>query len=134
MAYFSNGSEGMVFNEECATCPLGEEPCPVASVQIHYNYKAANNEVATAILNDLVRQNKDFSYVGCQMKRFVLELKGSEQMKINLEQAQCLVDNFGGDEDVEFELHDSNGHSGPGLYITDEYPEHGCIFLGKAGD
>lgn len=55
MAYFSNGCEGDVLDEQCANCPLGygwndpdqttlfdtepePRPCPVALVQLTYNY------------------------------------------------------------------------------------------------
>ena len=34
MAYFSNGSEGMCFEDQCAKCKYGQEPCPIAAVQI----------------------------------------------------------------------------------------------------
>ena len=54
MAYFSNGTEGMVFDEQCAKCKYGQHPCPIALVQILYNYDACNNEIATKILNTLV--------------------------------------------------------------------------------
>lgn len=78
MAYFSNGSEGEVFDAECAECPLGEKPCPIAGVHMIYNYKACNNEVATAILNDLVKQEQEepWRYIGCQMKPLIEALKG----------------------------------------------------------
>lgn len=76
MAYFSNGSEGMVFHEECTTCPLGEEPCLIAGVHLEFNYKQCNNEVATAIMNSLVKQGPGGEYIGCQMKRFVIEVAG----------------------------------------------------------
>ena len=57
MAYFSNGSEGMVFDDQCAKCKFGDKPCPIALVQINYNYDACNNEVARNILNTLVKQD-----------------------------------------------------------------------------
>lgn len=38
MAYFPNGSAGEVLDNQCAECPLGEGPCPVALVQMMYNY------------------------------------------------------------------------------------------------
>lgn len=57
MAYFSNSSEGAVFDEQCSRCKYGEEPCPIAAVQMIYNYDAVDNEVATNILNGLVRQD-----------------------------------------------------------------------------
>ena len=57
MAYFSNGSEGMVFEDQCARCFYGEKPCPIAWVQIEYNYEAVNNDIATKILNELVKND-----------------------------------------------------------------------------
>ncbi len=54
MAYFSNGSEGMCFDDQCAKCKYGRLPCPIALVQVTYNYEACNNEVATKILDTLV--------------------------------------------------------------------------------
>ena len=57
MAYFSNGSEGMVFDTQCGRCKFGLKPCPIAWVQMNYNYDAVNNDVATAILNDLVKDD-----------------------------------------------------------------------------
>ena len=54
MAYFSNGSAGACFDRECMECKYGEDPCPIALAQMEYNYEAANNEVATKILGDLV--------------------------------------------------------------------------------
>ena len=74
MAYFSNGSEGEVFDVECIECPLGETGCPVAGVQMSYNYKACNNPVAREILNDLVTQKRNGEYVGCQLKPLIEEL------------------------------------------------------------
>ena len=55
MAYFSNGSEGMCF--DCDGCLYAENACPIAWVQMNYNYDACNVEVARAILGDLVRQD-----------------------------------------------------------------------------
>ncbi len=57
MAYFSNGSEGKVFDKQCTKCKYGDKPCPIALVQNLYNYDAVNNEVASNILNELVRQD-----------------------------------------------------------------------------
>jgi hypothetical protein len=57
MAYFSNGTEGMVFDDQCGRCKYGEHPCPIALVQINYNYDAANNKVASDILNSLVKDD-----------------------------------------------------------------------------
>lgn len=57
MAYFPNGTSGMCFYEQCSRCRYGEGPCPIWRVQNDYNYKACNNEVASAILNDLVKDD-----------------------------------------------------------------------------
>ena len=57
MAYFSNGTEGMAFDDQCAKCKFGDLACPIALVQIHYNYGAVGNEVATQILNHLVKND-----------------------------------------------------------------------------
>jgi hypothetical protein len=68
MAYFSNGTEGEQFHNECGECILDECECPIVGVQLHFNYEACNNKTATAILNDLVKQGDKFEYIGCQMK------------------------------------------------------------------
>ena len=40
MAYFSNGTEGMYLDDQCAECIHAEEDacCPVAFVQMEFNY------------------------------------------------------------------------------------------------
>ena len=57
MAYFSNGSEGMCFDQQCSICKYGEDPCPIAWVQHEYNYEACNNKTARAILDYLIRND-----------------------------------------------------------------------------
>ena len=64
MAYFANGSEGALFEAECAGCVLGEEACPIAWVQTEYNYETVDYEVVSAILACLVKQDGR-----CSMKR-----------------------------------------------------------------
>jgi hypothetical protein len=64
MAYFSNGSAGEVFVEQCSTCRYGTKPCPIAMVQSVYNYDACINETASKILNDLVKNDGT-----CEMKK-----------------------------------------------------------------
>lgn len=66
MAYFSNGSEGMCFDEKCSDCKYGEEPCPIAFVQMEFNYEACNNKVARAILDHLVKDNGE-----CAMNKLI---------------------------------------------------------------
>ena len=57
MAYFSNGTEGTVFDHQCSLCKYGDKACPIAFVQYEYNYEACNNEVARKILDNLVANN-----------------------------------------------------------------------------
>ncbi len=57
MAYFANGEAGECFEEQCAKCKYGEEPCPIALVQMNYNYDACDNKTARAILNGLVKND-----------------------------------------------------------------------------
>ncbi len=54
MAYFSNGSEGMVFDDQCAKCKYGKMPCPIAFIQVDSNYDQIGNELATKIMTQLV--------------------------------------------------------------------------------
>ena len=75
MAYFSNGSEGILLDLECDECPLGpESPCPIYHVQASYNYESCNNKTAREILNCLVHQTPKYEYKGCQMKPLLEEL------------------------------------------------------------
>ncbi|KPJ65317.1 MAG: hypothetical protein AMJ43_11000 [Coxiella sp. DG_40] len=86
MAYFSNGTESESFVNECAECILGNEECPIRLVHLNYNYEACNNKVATAILNNLVRQ-ENFEYVGCQMKPLLDKLVGrTAGLKVHVKQ------------------------------------------------
>ena len=57
MAYFANSSEGAVFDRQCSQCRFGQEPCPIAMVQLDFNYRAVGNQLATDILNDLVKDD-----------------------------------------------------------------------------
>jgi len=57
MAYFANGSEGASFGEQCARCKYGDESCPIAIVQVMYNYEACNNPTARSILDELVKND-----------------------------------------------------------------------------
>ena len=62
MAYFSNGSEGACFDAQCAKCKFGQSNCPIALIQLTYNYDQIDNDVegdtvATKIMNELVKQD-----------------------------------------------------------------------------
>lgn len=82
MAYFSNSSDGATFDAQCGICKYGEEPCPIAYVQLTYNYDQSNNQVAKKILNDLVNEKGE-----CTMfKRFKKDFfdGGEKQMKLEI--------------------------------------------------
>jgi hypothetical protein len=57
MAYFSNGSEGMCFDDQCQKCKYGENYCPIWGMQQEFNYEACNNELAQKIMNWLVKND-----------------------------------------------------------------------------
>lgn len=76
MAYFANGSEGDVFDNQCAICKFGDKPCPIAYVQMTYNYDAVNNDTATKILGELVMDDGT-----CLMLKRFPELKAAPQGK-----------------------------------------------------
>ena len=73
MAYFSNGSEGACFDNQCSICKYGTQPCPIALVQMQYNYSACNNSVARAILDDLVSDNGECAMFKAFEKDLYLE-------------------------------------------------------------
>ena len=70
MAYFSNSSEGAILDNQCGNCKYGQKKCPIALVQMMYNYDAANNETATEILEELVS-----SETGCRMYDLIKEVE-----------------------------------------------------------
>jgi hypothetical protein len=61
MAYFSNGSEGMVFDEQCSICKYGDKPCPIASIQYEFNYSQNGNYIAEQIMDKLVNDDGECS-------------------------------------------------------------------------
>jgi len=66
MAYFANGTEGMVLDEQCEECHIPyDAPCPLLAVQMMYNYdqnKEGNEDLEAAM--DMLISNKK----GCMMK------------------------------------------------------------------
>lgn len=91
MAYFSNGTEGMVFDHQCSLCKYGEEPCPIALVQHEFNYSACNNATAQGILNMLVKNDGT-----CEMFK---EFEKDFSLKVLEKNAPSLFDEiFGKDE------------------------------------
>lgn len=71
MAYFPNSSAGEVLDSQCAQCPLGDGPCPVASVQLLYNYDQLEDgqEKLQSALTTLV----DEAGI-CQVRRQLMEV------------------------------------------------------------
>lgn len=67
MAYFSNGTEGGILDEQCAECSVADHvPCPVLWVQMEYNYKQhtdGEKNIVSEVLNCLVNEKGQ-----CQMK------------------------------------------------------------------
>ena len=57
MAHFSNSSDGESFNGQCARCKYGQAPCPIAAIQMNYNYSAIGNPIASAIMMELVEKD-----------------------------------------------------------------------------
>lgn len=83
MAYFSNSSEGDCFYEQCAICKYGAEPCPIAFIQMEYNYSACNNEIATKILSSLVEDDGTCTMFKEFRKDFEID---KTQLKINFDE------------------------------------------------
>ena len=88
MAYFANGTEGDTLNEQCHKCLHGMSDsvlCPVAAVQMEYNYKQLDdgNEDLHAAMNLLVNEAGE-----CQMKAAMekagttLDLSGKDQLPL----------------------------------------------------
>ena len=60
MGYFSNGTEGFYLEEQCHNCLHGlndEMLCPVALVQLTYNYSQIGNDDLQAALNMLIDEH-----------------------------------------------------------------------------
>jgi hypothetical protein len=57
MAYFANGTDGSVFDEQCSKCKYGDKPCPIAATQILHGYESCNNKQARQILDELVKDD-----------------------------------------------------------------------------
>jgi hypothetical protein len=73
MAYFSNGSEGMVLDAQCAKCKIpNDAPCPILFVQMNYNYEqftdGKRNKISE-VLDSLVDKEGN-----CRMKPILDQL------------------------------------------------------------
>jgi hypothetical protein len=84
MAYFSNGTEGMAFDYQCSICKYGDDHCPIALVQLEFNYSVCNNATAQGILNMLIRNDGT-----CEMFK---EFEKDFSKKIEEKQSPSLFD------------------------------------------
>lgn len=59
MAYFSNSSEGECFDDQCSRCKFGQMACPVALLQMEYNYEQLREPTGklTEVMNLLVKED-----------------------------------------------------------------------------
>lgn len=75
MAYYSNGSEGDCFSYQCSICKYGNEPCPIALIQMEYNYDQLKDSTGTArkVLNELVANDGTCSMFKTFEKDFSLK-------------------------------------------------------------
>lgn len=67
MAYFSNGSEGEILDQQCCDCIVNDDaPCPVLFVQMEFNYDQLKkgNESLQKAMNILIDKKGI-----CQMKK-----------------------------------------------------------------
>jgi len=72
MAYFSNGTEGEVLDEQCGECRLPDDaPCPILFVQGMFNYKQIGRKQLKKAMNILVDKKGN-----CQMKPLIDDLPG----------------------------------------------------------
>ena len=82
MAYFSNGTEGMKLDDQCAECIHADEDgcCPVAFVQMEFNYSQLDdgNEDLRKAMEILIDKNGD-----CNMKKAI------DSMGKNLQNKKC---------------------------------------------
>ena len=55
MAYFSNGTEGEILDEQCAECSVADDaPCPVLWVQTTYNYSQIDKDGEPTLLSEAI--------------------------------------------------------------------------------
>lgn len=57
MAQFSNSDDGHLFTVQCNKCIFGDDPCPIAYVQVNYNYYQNKNPLVIEILDYLVKND-----------------------------------------------------------------------------
>ena len=87
MAYFPNSSHDSL-EQQCADCPLGygwndpdqktlfdperlPKPCPVAAIQMQYNYEQVGNKSLRAAMSILVKDRDE----KCQVRELLVECR-----------------------------------------------------------
>lgn len=88
MAYFANGTEGLSLEEQCHNCLHGmndELLCPVAHLQIEYNYKqldAGNEDLRTAM--NLLIDNRGSCLMMAAIRKagIIIDLSAREQLEL----------------------------------------------------
>lgn len=83
MAYFANGTEGDVLEEQCSTCPLGEKGCPIIHVQMMYNYDQIGIPKLREAMNMLVDEKGK-----CQLRPLVVDMKPEKDILQYLEETK----------------------------------------------
>lgn len=87
MAYFSNGTEGAILDEQCCECleaMKDELLCPVHNVSVFFNYDQTNNNELRRCLSALVADDGT-----CRMRQALKQagviLDVSERDQLSLE-------------------------------------------------
>ncbi|MCK9274831.1 MAG: hypothetical protein M0P57_07060 [Syntrophales bacterium] len=77
MAYFQNGTDSELIDNECRNCELGKELCPVYLAQCLFNFEQMEEgkERLMQVLHLLIDDNGT-----CQMKKLI-EKRNQEQGK-----------------------------------------------------
>jgi len=73
MVYFPNGTSGMILDEQCFECPVGEDCCPIYLVQQMFNYdqlKKGNKQLKEAMNMLIDGKGK------CQMREALKRAEG----------------------------------------------------------
>ena len=75
MAYFSNGSEGEILDNQCAECRIPQDvPCPVLYVQMAYNYDQLDEDGEETLTSEVMNCLVDKKGI-CKMKPILDSLK-----------------------------------------------------------
>jgi hypothetical protein len=73
MAYFANGTEGLILDNQCAECPLGQKACPIMAVQLMHNYDQCGNPNLQEAMSKLVNEQGL-----CQLKPLLTSMQEEE--------------------------------------------------------